>query len=199
MGKFKRSFLIVIETAHQARVFDVGDVDGVQDIFYFFEVSAAVFVQELADGGESFDDRLVFGNFAVEDTQRVGYGAALAVLAHFRYYGLEGFAEGLIEFYAVGGAAYGVQFERPVGDAYAVQKCGQEFEDFRVSGGRLAAGGGGADDFGVNLLELAVASFLRSLAAKHRADREEFVQAPLPEFVLDVSADDAGGVLGTEG
>src|SRR5208282_3613871 len=72
------------------------------------------------------------------------------------------------------------------------------FEDFRVTHRRLAAGGGGADDFGVNLVELAVASFLRALAAKHWADREELVQATLPEFVLDVGADDAGGVLGAE-
>ena len=50
-----------------------------------------------------------------------------------------------------------------------------------------------------DLVELAVAAFLRTLSAKHRADREELIQAPLPKFVLDVGADDAGGVLGAEG
>ena len=149
--------------------------------------------------GESCDDGLVFGNFAIEDAQRVGYGAALTVGAHGCDDGCERLAEGFIEFYSVGGAAHGVQFERPVGNAYAIEQRGQELEDFCVSGGRLAAGGGGADDFGVNLVELAVASFLRALAAEHGADREELVQATLPEFVLDVGADDAGGVFWAEG
>src|SRR5208337_1873317 len=184
---------------HQARVFDEGDLDFVQNLFYFFVVGAATVVEELGDGGESFYDGLVFGNLAVEDAQRIGYGAALAIGAHGCYHRCERLAEGFVEFYAVGGAAYGVQFERPVGDADTIKQRGQEFEDFRISHRGLAAGGGGADDFGVNLVELAVASFLRALAAKHRADREELVQATLPEFVLDVGADDAGGVLGAQG
>ena len=82
MRKFKRGAGVVVETPNQARVFDVGDVDGVQDLFYFFVVGAAAFVEKLADGGESCDDGLVFGNFAVEDAQRIGYGAALTVGAH---------------------------------------------------------------------------------------------------------------------
>src|SRR5208282_902929 len=199
MSKFKRGAGVVIQAPHQARVFDVGDPDGVQDLFYFFVVGAASFVQKLADGGKRCDDGLVFGNFAVEDAQRIGYGAALTVGAHGSYHGRERLAESFVKLSAVGGAAYGVQFEGPVGDADAVEQRGQQFQNFRVAHGRLAAGGGGADDFGVNLVELAVASFLRALAAKHRADREELVQAPLPEFVLDVGADDAGGVFGAEG
>src|SRR5271157_1216977 len=155
MRKFKRSARVVIQTPHQTRVFDEWDPDGIQDVLYFFVVGAAGFVQELSNGGESFDDGLISGNFAVEDSQRIGYGAALAVGAHFSYYGCERLAEGFVEFCAVGGAAYGVEFERPVGDAYAVEQRGQEFENFRVPGGRLAAAGGGADDFGVNLVELA--------------------------------------------
>src|ERR1035437_1514362 len=199
MRKFERSFLIVIETPHQARVFDVGNLDGAQNILYFFVVGAAIFVEELVDGVESFDDRLVFGNFAVEDAQRIGDIAALAVSAHFFYYGRERLAKSFVEFCSVGGAAYGVQFERPVGDAHAVEQRGEEFEDFRVSGGRLAAGGGGADDFGSDLIELAVAAFLRTLAAELRSAIEELVEAAVPEFVLDVGADYARGVFGAEG
>src|SRR5208282_4331768 len=170
-----------------------------QNILYFFVVGAAIFVEELVDGGESFDDRLVFGNLAVEDAQRIGDIAALAVSAHFFYYGCERLAEGFVEFCAVGGAAHGVQFERPVGDAHAVEQRGQEFEDFCISGGRLAAGGGGSDDLGSDLVELAVAAFLRTLAAELRSDIEELVEAAVPEFVLDVGADYAGGVFGAEG
>src|ERR1022692_96067 len=199
MRKFKRSFLIVIETPYQARVFDVGNWDGAQNILYFFVVGAAIFVEELVDGGESFDDRLVFGNLAVEDAQRIGDIAALAVSAHFFYYGCERLAKSFVEFCSVGGAAYGVQFERPVGDAHAVEQRGEEFEDFRVSGGRQAAGGGGADDFGSNLIELAVAAFLRTLAAELRSNIEELAEPAIPKLVLDVGADYAGGVFGAQG
>ena len=51
MRKFKRGAGVVVETPNQARVFDVGDVDGVQDLFYFFVVGAAACVEKLADGG----------------------------------------------------------------------------------------------------------------------------------------------------
>src|SRR6266403_654351 len=38
MRKFKRSAGVVIESPHQARVLDVGELDGVQDCFYFVMV-----------------------------------------------------------------------------------------------------------------------------------------------------------------
>jgi hypothetical protein len=46
-------------------------------------VLAAGLVEILADAWQLFDDGLVFWNFAVEDAQRIGDGAALAVGAHF--------------------------------------------------------------------------------------------------------------------
>ena len=58
---------------------------------------------------------------------------------------------------------------------------------------------GGADDLGADLIELAVAAFLRTLAAELRADVEELVEAAIPELVLDIGADYAGGVFGAEG
>src|SRR5271166_2396178 len=198
MREFKGGASVVIQTSHQALIFNVGDRDSIQNTLDLFVVCAAGFVEKFADGGERVDDGLVFGNLAVEDSQRIGDGAALAVNAHFRHYRNERLAECLVELRAIGGAAYGVQLQRPVGEAYAVEQGGQELKDLRVSNRGLAAGGRGADDFGVDLVELAVASFLRALAAKHGADREEFVQAALPEFVLDVSADDASSVFGTQ-
>ena len=66
--------------------------------------------------------------------------------------------------------------------------------------GALGAGPCGPDDLGADLPELAVASALRALAAELRADVEELLQqAGVGEFVLDVGADYAGGVLGAEG
>ena len=91
---------------------------------HFFEVRAAAFVEKLADARQGFDDRLVLGNFAVEDAQRVGDGAALAVGAHFADDGFERLAQRFVEFCAVGGTAYGVEFERPAGDANAIEQRG---------------------------------------------------------------------------
>ncbi len=68
MRKFKGSAGVVIEASYQTRVFLVGNLDGLQDLFYFFVVGAASLVQKLADGGESFDDGLVLGNFAIENS-----------------------------------------------------------------------------------------------------------------------------------
>ena len=59
---------------------------------------------------------------------------------------------------------------------------------------------GGADDFGADLGELAVAALLGALAAELGADVVELGElSGFAELVLDVGADDAGGVFGAEG
>ena len=114
--------------------------------------------------------------------------------------GNEGVAEGFVVAGAVGGGADGVEVEGPAGDAELVEEGGEHFEDFGIAEGRLAAGGGRADDFGADLRELAVAAFLRALAAELRADVIELLQlAGFAELVFDVGADHAGGVFGAEG
>ena len=158
------------------------------------------FVEGVGDFGQCVDDGLVFGDLAVEDAQGIGDGAALAVDAHFRRDGNEGVAKDFVVAGAVGGGADGVDFEGPAGDAELVEQGGEHFEDFGVAQGRLAAGGGRADDFGADLRELAVAALLRALAAELRADVIELLQlAGLAELVFDVGADHAGGVFGAEG
>ena len=90
--------------------------------------------------------------------------------------------------------------ERPAGDAELVEKRGQHFEDFGVAEGRLGAGGGRADDFSADLRELAVAAFLRALSAELWADVIELLElAGFAELVLDVGADDAGGIFRPKG
>jgi hypothetical protein len=57
-----------------------------------------------------------------------------------------------------------------------------------------------AEDFGADLPELAVAAALRALSTELRADVEELLElARVAQLVLDVGADDAGGVFGPEG
>ena len=114
--------------------------------------------------------------------------------------GGEGGAEGLDVAGAISGGADGVDFEGPAGDAELVEEGGEHFEDFGVAEGAFRAGVGGADDFGANLGELAVAALLGALAAELGADVVELGElSGFAELVLDVGADDAGGVFGAEG
>src|SRR5208337_3274299 len=105
--------------------------------------------------------------------------AALTVGAHLANNRRKRLAEGFVEFRAVGGAAHGVQFQRPASDTYAVEQRREQFENFRVPGGRLAARRGRADHLGSDLVELAIAAFLRALAAELRSDIEELVEAAI--------------------
>ena len=163
-------------------------------------MGAGWFVERVDDYGQRLDDGLVGGDFAVEDAERVGDGAALAVGAHLADNWNEGGAQGFVVAGAVGGGADGVEFEGPAGDAELVEQGGEHFQDFGVAEGAFAAGGWRADDFGADLRELAVAAFLRALAAELGADVKELLElAGFAEPVLDVGADYAGGVFGAEG
>ena len=67
---------------------------------------AATLVQKRADARQRLDDGLVFGNFAIEHAQRIGDGAALAVLAHGADDRLQRLAQGLVVGCAVIGASH---------------------------------------------------------------------------------------------
>ena len=88
-----------------------------------------------------------------------------------------------------------VYVESGARQADAVEKYEQHFEDFGVDGG----GVGLAEDFGADLVELAVASFLRALAAEHWADVVELLVAGEGvHVVFDVGAADGGGGFGAK-
>jgi len=71
----------------------------------------------------------------------------------------------------------------------------QHFDDFGVDGGSVGA----AEDFRADLVELAVAAFLRSFAAKHRTGVVELYRLrELIHVVFDVGATDGGGSLRTQ-
>ena len=150
--------------------------------------------------GRDVDEGLVVGVLGVEDAQGIGLGAALVVLAELVLDGGEGLAQDGDVALAVFGGADGVEFELPAFDAQLVEEGGEHFQDFGVAQWGFGAGGDGAEDFGADLPELAVTSALRPFAAELRPDVEELLQlAAVAEVVLDVGADDAGGVLGAEG
>src|SRR5262249_38990435 len=87
----------------------------------------------------------------------------------------------------------------PAGDAESVKKCRQHLQHFGIAGGGFASGTRRANRFRADLVELAVAAFLGALAAELRCGVEEFVETALPELMLDVGADDASSIFGTEG
>jgi hypothetical protein len=87
----------------------------------------------------------------------------------------------------------------PVLDAKPIEERGQHLQYLGIHRGGFASGGRRTNDLCSNLIELAVASLLRTLAAKLRPDVVKLVQAALPKLVLDVGANDAGSVLRAQG
>ena len=157
-------------------------------------------VEEVGDPRKGVDEGLVCGVLGVEDAQGIGLGAALVVLAELVLDGGERLAQNGDVALAVFGGADGVEFETPAFDAKFIEQRGEHLEDFGVAEGGFGAGGDGAEDLGADLPELAVAAALGAFAAELRADVEELLQlAAVVDLVLDVGADDAGGVLWAEG
>jgi len=159
---------------------------------------AARLVEKLADARQRFDDGLVFGNFAVEHAQRIGHGATLAIRIHSVLHRIEGLAQGFIVRGTILGTSDRIQLQLPAGDAEPIEQGSQQFDNFPVPRGRLAASARGANDFRADLIELAIASFLWPLPPKLRPDVIELVQPAVPELVLDVGADDSGSILRTK-
>ena len=159
------------------------------------EYGAAAVLDFLAHAGERVDDGLVGWDLAVENTQGIGDGAALAIAAHGIDHWRQRLTQSLVESRPAVGAADGVELERPSGDAQAVEQRGEHFQQFRVSRRGLAAARGWANHFRADLIELSVSSFLRAFAAELWANVVELVEAAIPEPVFDIGADDASGVF----
>ena len=135
MGELEGGAGVVVEAADEAVVERVRDAGGVKGGGDGGEVGAGVFVERVGDDGQRLDDGLVGGDFAVEDAQGVGDGAALAVGTHLADNWDEGCAKGFVVAGAVGLGANGVQLEGPAGDAQFVQEGGEHFKDFGVAEG----------------------------------------------------------------
>ena len=178
---------------------DVGHADRVEHRAHGGKVLAAGLVEILADLRQLLDDGLVFRNLAVEHAQRIGLRPALAVGAHLVDDRLERLAQRFVIARAVSRAADGIQLQLPAAQADFVEQCREHLQHFGIARRRLAARARRADDLRPDLVELAIASLLRTLAAKLRPDVVELLQrALLVEPVLDVGAHHAGRVLGTK-
>ena len=177
-----------------------GNADGIQHRSHRREMFAAGLVEILADLGQLLDDRLVLRNFAVEHAQRIGLRPALAVGVHQVHHRLQGLAQRLVVARAIFGTAHRIQLQLPIAQADFVEQRGQHLQHFGIAQRRLAARTWRPDDLCANLVELAIASFLRTLAAKLRSNVVQLLQrAFLVKTVLDVGAHHAGCVLRTQG
>src|SRR5271166_6255815 len=143
----------------------------------------AGFVEKLADSRQGFDDRLIGGDFAVKHTQGISDGAALAVGAHVCGDWFESFAQSFVVGGAIIWAADGVQLQRPVFDAEAIEERGQQFKNLGVARWGFAARAGRADALRADLIELAIPPLLWTLPPELRADVIELVQATIPKLV----------------
>src|SRR5437016_1367133 len=166
MRKFEGAAGVVIQAAHQAVVQREWNTHFGQDFLHRFKVLSAWLVEKLADPRKLVDDGLILRNLAIENTKRVRHCTSLAIGAHFSDHRFKRFAQGLVVGCAVVGTAHRVQVQSPISYADAIKQGRQHLYDLRIPRWRLASRRRRTNDFRSDLIELAVAAFLRTLAAK---------------------------------
>src|SRR4029077_1451154 len=129
------------------------------------EVLAVCFVEKAADARQCLDDRLILGNVAIEDAQRIGHGTALTVGTHSSDHSAQRLAECFVVCGTGARRSNRVKFQRPLFYIEAVEQHHQHLEDFGIAGRRLAASRRWTDHLRANLVELAISSFLWTLAS----------------------------------
>src|SRR5579859_1405572 len=141
----------------------------------------------IGDVRKLFDDGLLVLEFRVENAQRIGFDAALGVGAEFVFHSFEfGFEfRGVAAAAIVSRMADGVDAELSSLEAALVEERHQHFDEFGVDGGSVRT----TKNFRANLIELAIAPFLRPFAAKHRPHVIQLHRLrKLLHVVLNVSA-----------
>ena len=103
VSELKRSSTVIIQAADQAVVELKLNPDCSQYLLHLLEMPAARLVEKLADARQRFDNRLICGNFAIEDPKWIGDGATLAVGAHLS----DDRFERLTQSFVVGGTIVG--------------------------------------------------------------------------------------------
>jgi len=149
-------------------------------------------------------------SLGVEHAQGICFDAALRVGTEFVLYFFEfGFEQrDVAAAAAVGSVADGIDFELNAGKLSICRRRSSHLDEFGVSDGVFGEFFGGVargirfnvfQDFGADLVELAVAALLRAFAAEHRADVVELLRLrKLLHVVFDVSAADGSGCFGTQ-
>ena len=192
--ELERRMAVVVEAAHQVRVPAIADPEGVEAGEDGGEEGGRVRVQEVLHAGRAGREGAVPLVLRIEDPQRIALQPLAAVLRQAVAARAEPRHEGVAPRRPAPGVAQGVDLElRDLQHVQGLEDVGAEGDDLDV---RL--GFGGADDLGVDLMELAQPALLRTLVAEHGAVGEE-PQGKLPaQAARDHRAGDAGRVLGTQ-
>jgi hypothetical protein len=153
-------------------------------------------VAEMIEKNWSLGHQLPAGlDFAVEYPQGVGGFAALAIRAKFGAYTVEIAGQGLSKRLTTVGTAHGIYVKRDVGYMQLLQKYQEHVDDLGVNHGIIDS-----KYFYVDLMELAVPSFLGALVAEHGPDGVKFAHSGLQvQSMLNKGSNHRSGSLGPEG
>ena len=180
----ERSAHVVIQPAHHSRLDFVGNAAIVQIRPHGGEMPPARFAQMILDGRQRVDNVLVLGNLAVQHTQRIRLGPALAIAAQLRRHVAKFFLQQSHILRPAILIAHRVQIKLEAGEPHAPKQFHHHLDHFGIHGGRFRA-----DRLRANLIKLAVATLLRPFAPEHRSDIVQLLQAGnLIQAMLDVGA-----------
>ena len=161
---------VVIKAPHQPVIARPRDARRVQPARHALEKRARLARQEPVNPRRGIGDRPVARVFGIEDTQRILAQPRDAVLAQFAPVRLEMRDQRGAPRIARLGIAERIQLERhPVRYAEFADQLVREHQQFDI-GHRLRR----ADDFGIDLVELAVTPLLRALIAKDGTVGDQF-------------------------
>ena len=174
--------VVVVKAAHQTRIDRVLDPQSLNSGFEHAEEPAGIFAQEVKQTRRSFDHRLHFRVFGIENTQRIGRQTTAGILIEH----IVVFVEVGHQRFAVTGAFFGraeaVQLQARLDAEVLPQTCGERQElDVHV---RAAE----AQRFAAELIELTIAAALRALVPKHRAEVPQTLRCVVGDVVLDRAA-----------
>ncbi len=186
---------VIVQPAHQLRIDLIGDADGIESRLESFEMSARLLVEEIGERRRIRQQCLGLRILAVEDAQRVGCQAPLAVFVEL--------VETLLQ---VGNQRVAIDRTGFAG-AQAVQLQGhrighaQLFPEARGKHDQLRVDirPGLVEDFHTDLVKLAVTALLRLLVAKHRAGVPKLLHlATTRQAMFQNGAHTTGGAFGTQ-
>ncbi len=151
----------------------------------------AIVAQVVGAAGRALREGRV--EFAVEQADRIGLQAPLAVLAEFAFVRLAEFVHRLAKFWTADRISDRVDLESEAQPEFARQLLDH---DQQLG---VARGVGASEHFDPELIELPVAALLRALAPEHRARViEALLGVAAIESGLDIRADHAGSAFRTK-
>ena len=157
------------------------------------EEGARIVRQELVDLGRIGDEGPVAAILAVEDAQRVLLQPLLRILRQFILHAKEILDQCSAPGFAAVAIAQRVEMQRHAGDTEFLEQLVGHGEQFDIGLWFTRA-----DDFSIDLVELAIAPFLRAFVAEQRAMRRQLDRRVLLPPVRQEGARDPGGEFGAQ-